>query len=311
MSGWWRSKRNCREWRGNEGTPPVRSFLYSRPASVAEAVALLDQYGSQAKILAGGTDLLVRIRAGQTRPKMVIDLKRVAALGTGIVQIESRLRFSALTTMAHILADRHVQRHFPALAEAARVVGSVQIRNRATLTGNICNASPAADTAPALLVYGAIVNMMGTGGRRSVAVSEFFTGPGKTVLNRGEIVESIDLPLPPERTGAAFGRVTRRWGVDLATISLCCVVEASGKVRFAYGAAAPRPVLVEDSSGVLVDPVADSNEKDAALRRLISHASPRTDLRGSRNYREAMLLVMSRRALRSAIDRLSHTDEAA
>jgi carbon-monoxide dehydrogenase medium subunit len=288
----------------------VRSFLYTRPASVAEVVALLDQYGSEAKILAGGTDLLVRIRAGHTRPKMVIDLKRVAALGTGIVEIESRLRFSALTTMAHILEDKHVKGSFPALAEAAHVVGSVQIRNRATLTGNICNASPAADTAPALLVYGAIVNMTGTYGRRSVTVSEFFTGPGETVLNRGEIVESIDLPLPPERTGAAFGRVTRRWGVDLATISLCCVVEASGRVRFAYGAAAPRPVLVEDSSGVLVDPVADSNEKDAVLRRLISHTSPRTDLRGSRDYREAMLLVMSRRALRSAIGRLSRTDEA-
>ena len=289
----------------------MRSFRYARPGSLPEAVALLDQYGSEAKILAGGTDLLVRIRMGHTLPEMVIDLKRVPALAAGIAEIDSRLRFSALTTMTDILGDIRVKRHFPALVEAARVVGSVQIRNRATLAGNICNASPAADTAPALLVYGAIVNMTGTAGRRSAPLSEFFIGPGKTALNRGEIVESIDLPLPRQRSGAAFGRVTRRWGVDLATINLCCTVEASGKARFAYGAAAPRPVLVEDLSGVLVDRGADSDEKDAVLRRLISHTSPRTDVRGSREYRQAMLLVMSRRALRSAISRLYHTDERA
>ena len=282
----------------------MRAFRYARPGSLEEAVALLDQHGSEAKILAGGTDLLVRIRMGHILPRIVVDLKRVAALGTGITEIDSVLRFGALTTMSSILADKRVERHFPALAEAARVVGSVQIRNRATLTGNICNASPAADTAPALLVYGATVNLKGRDGRRTVPLSEFFTGPGKTVLNRGEIVESIDLPLPTEPMGAAFGRVTRRWGVDLATVNLSCVVEKSGKARFAYGAVAPRPVLVEDASGVLSDSAADADEKDAVLRRLISHTSPRTDVRGGRDYREAMLLVMSRRALISATERL-------
>jgi CO/xanthine dehydrogenase FAD-binding subunit len=152
---------------------------------------------------------------------------------------------------------------------------------------------------------------MGKAGRRSVPLSEFFTGPGKTILHGDEIVESIDLPLPSQPTGAAFGRVTRRWGVDLATINLCTVVDVSGKARFAYGAAAPRPVLVEDSSGVLVDPAAGPDEKDAVLRRLISHTSPRTDVRGGRDYREAMLLVMSRRALGSAIERLHGAEHEA
>ena len=308
MRSWRRSKRNWRERRGSEEKAAVRLFRYARPDSIGEAAALLDQYGPEAKILAGGTDLLVRIRTGHTRPQMVIDLKRVAPLATGITEIDSRLRFSALTTMTDVLEDKRVKRHFPALADAAHVVGSVQIRNRATLTGNICNASPAADTVPALLVSGAIVNMAGMDIPRSVPLSEFFTGPGKTILNRGELVESIDLPLPAQRTAAAFGRVTRRWGVDLATINLCCAVEASGKVRFAYGSAAPRPVLVEDSSGLLVDPGVHPDEKDALLRQLISHTSPRTDVRGSRDYRDAMLLVTSRRALQSAIDRLK--DEA-
>jgi carbon-monoxide dehydrogenase medium subunit len=290
----------------------LRAFRYARPSSLDEAVALLDQYGPEAKILAGGTDLLVRIRMGHMLPRMVIDLKRVAGVESGIAQEGSTLRFSALTTISRIVTDQRVRRHFPALADAARVVGSVQIRNRATLAGNICNASPAADTVPALLVYGAIVNITGKDGRRSVPLSEFFLGPGKTVLNQNEIVASIDLPLPVQPTGAAFGRVTRRWGVDLATVNLCCAVDGSGQARFAYGAVAPRPILVEDSSGTLLDSAANTDEKDAILRRLISQTSPRTDVRGGRDYREAMLLVMSRRALDNAVARLyNERNEAA
>ncbi len=114
---------------------------------------------------------------------------------------------------------------FEALVEAASVVGSVQIRNRATLAGNICNASPAADTVPALLVYDAAANVVGPAGSRLVPLSEFFTGPGRTVLTRGEILESIDLPFPTTPVGAAFGRITRRRGVDLATINLCGLID--------------------------------------------------------------------------------------
>jgi carbon-monoxide dehydrogenase medium subunit len=197
-----------------------------------------------------------------------------------------------------------MRHHFPALVEAARVVGSVQIRNRATLAGNICNASPAADTAPPLLIFEAVVNLFSKAGRRAVPIAEFLTGPGRTVLERGEIVESIDLPLPPRPSGAAFGRVTRRYGVDLATINLCCLVTASGQARLAYGAAGPRPFLVRDESGVLTNPDGDPGAWDPVLRRLLEQASPISDVRSSRDYRQAMLLVMSRRALRAAIERM-------
>jgi carbon-monoxide dehydrogenase medium subunit len=180
----------------------------------------------------------------------------------------------------------------------------VQIRNRATLAGNICNASPAADTAPALLVYGALANIAGPDGERRVPVSDFFTGPGQTVQQRGEMVVSIDLPIPQEKTGAAFARLTRRRGVDLATVSTACRVTASGRVSFAYGAAAPRPILGADESRRLADPELDPRERDALLARLIAQTSPISDLRGSREYRQAMLLVMSRRSLEKALDRL-------
>jgi CO/xanthine dehydrogenase FAD-binding subunit len=282
----------------------LHAFDYASPASLEELLRLLDQHGSDAKILAGGTDLMVRMRAGRMLPRVVIDLKRVSSLRSDIIETDSCVRIGARTVMADVVADARIRRHFPALVEAAGVVGSVQIRNRATLAGNICNASPAADTAPALLVYDAVANLAGLNGPRRVPLCAFFTGPGRTVLQRAEIVESIDLPLSTSASGAAFGRLTRRRGVDLATINLCCLVKPSGEVRFAYGAVGPRPFLVQDASGVLANPESTAAERDAVLRELISAASPISDLRGGRDYRIAMLLVMSRRALAAALQRI-------
>jgi carbon-monoxide dehydrogenase medium subunit len=282
----------------------MKPFRYVRPSGLAEVLRLAGDHGPQARILAGGTDVLVRLRMGHMRPDLVIDIKDVAELSGRIDDAEGRLRIGARVVMTDLIADARIRRHFPALVEAAAVVGSVQIRNRATLAGNICNASPAADTAPVLLVYGAVVNLVGHGGRRQVPLTEFFTGPGKTVMQGGELVESIDLPLPARPAGAAFGRITRRYGVDLATINLCCRVDAAGETRFAYGAVGPRPFLVTDARGVLADAAAPAEAKTAALRELIGHASPITDVRGGRPYRLAMLDVMSRRALETAIGRL-------
>lgn len=283
----------------------MRAFGYARPATMAEALALLDEHGPDARLLSGGTDLVVGLRKGTIRPRMIIDLKRVAELRPEIEDTGSSLVVGATGVLTDLIDDARVQRHFPALVEAALVVGSVQIRNRATLAGNICNASPAADTAPALLVYGARVNLVGTGGRRTVAYDDFVTGPRQTVLRRGELVASIELPLPAEPLGAAFARLTRRRGVDLATISLCCAVSASGVTRFAYGAVGPRPFLVTDESGVLADRAAGEPAKEEILARFMAQASPISDLRASREYRQAMLAVLSRRALRTASDRLA------
>jgi len=215
------------------------------------------------------------------------------------------MTISTTVVMAAVEDDARMRSAFPALADAAATVGSIQIRNRATVAGNICHASPAADTAPALLVYGAEVNIASVRGTRRMPLSDFFLGPGMTVLERGELVTAIGLPIPDQRRGAAFARVTRRRGVDLATVNLCCVVDASGRTAFAYGAVGPRPFLVVDDSGVLADPSSSQPAKDEVLRQLISHSDPISDVRGSREYRQAMLQVMSRRALRTAIDRLA------
>jgi carbon-monoxide dehydrogenase medium subunit len=282
----------------------MRSFAYARPESLNEALALLEEYGPAATVLAGGTDVVVRLRTGRALPAIVVDLKRVAALHAGIQETGSCLRVGARTVMADLIADARVRSRFPALAEAAHEVGSVQIRNRATIAGNICNASPAADTAPALLVYEAIVNLISAAGKRSVPLDHFFMGPGRSVVQRGELVESIDLPFPPGRQGAAFARATRRRGVDLATVNVACLVKESGKVLLAYGAVAPTPILVSDATGHLADPNCPHEEKTRILDQMLSRATPISDVRATDVYRRALLRVMSGRVLESAIARL-------
>ena len=287
----------------------MRPFRYVRPRTLEDVLTLAAEHGANARLLAGGTDLIVRLRHGHVRPSVVIDVKEADGLSAGIVETEGLFRIGARVTMTDLLGDARIQRHFPALIEAAAVVGSVQIRNRATLAGNICNASPAADTAPSLLVYGAHVNLISASGPRRVALKEFFTGPGRTVLNSGELVASIDLPAPG-RMGAAFGRITRRYGVDLATINLTCAVTSDGEARFAFGAVGPRPFVVEDRSGAFASGDAPPDVRDAALARILAHASPISDVRADRDYRAAMLDVMSRRALDQAFARLRAARES-
>jgi CO/xanthine dehydrogenase FAD-binding subunit len=281
----------------------MRPFCYARPNDLSDALSLLAEHGPDARVLAGGTDVLVRLRLGHMRPEIVVDVKHIGELRSDIVETEGRLRIGARAVMTDIIADLRIRRHFPALVEAAAVVGSVQIRNRATVAGNICNASPAADTAPVLLAHGATVNLIASSGPRQVPLHEFFIAPGRTVLGPGELVESIDLPLASGKIGAAFGRVTRRRGVDLATINLCCLVTESGRVRFGFGAVGPRPFVVEDDTGALVGASGRASQ-DTALDRLLAHATPISDVRANRDYRVAMLSVMSRRALDAATGRL-------
>ena len=256
-------------------------------------------------MLAGGTDLVVALRNGTLTPHLVVDVKHLAELPPDISMNGSRLRLSATTVMANVVQDERVRTIFPALAEAAATVGSMQIRNRATVVGNICHASPAADTAPALLIYGAEVNISSTRGSRQMPVADFFVGPGRTALERGELVTSIDLPVGEQARGAAFAKLTRRHGVDLATINLACMVDARGRTQFAYGAVGPRPFAVADESGTLADRHAQEAVKASVLSKLLTHASPISDVRGSKEYREAMLRVMSLRLLRVCLDRLA------
>jgi carbon-monoxide dehydrogenase medium subunit len=284
----------------------MHPFAYARPTTLAEAVALLEAHGPAARLLAGGTDLIIRLRDGTVRPAMVVDVKAIAELQPSIREDGGRLVISAGTVMTDIAEDVLVRRSFPALAEAASVVGAVQIRNRATLVGNICNASPAADTAPALLVYGAVVVAAGPRGSRRIPIGEFFIRSGETALALGELVTAIELPLSTRRMGAVHLRRTRRRGHDLASVTVCCGVDEAGVTRLAYGSVGPRPILAVDATGVLADPAAPAEAKAPLLERMFADASPSPrSMRASPEYRLAMLRVLGGRALAIAVDRLA------
>ena len=284
----------------------MQPFAYARPTSLAEAVALLDRLGPEALPLAGGTDLVIRLRDGTLRPSHVVDVKAVAELRPGIREADARLVIGATTVMTDIMAEPHVRRDFAALAEAAAVVGSVQIRNRATLAGNLCNASPAADTAPPLLAYDATVVAVGPEGERRIPLDAFFVRSGLTTLARGELVTAVELPLPTRRRGAVHLRRTRRRGHDLASVTLACSIDDAGVTRLAYGSVGPRPVLVLDDSGVLADPGAPDSTRESVLDRLLADASPSPrSMRAGPDYRLAMLRVLARRGIQVASQRLA------
>jgi carbon-monoxide dehydrogenase medium subunit len=284
----------------------MQTFAYQRPATLAEAVALLDASGSDARVLAGGTDLIIRLRDGSAQPKVVVDVKRITELRPAIHERDGVVTIGAMTVMADLASNELTRRHFEALAEAAAVVGSVQIRNRATIAGNICNASPAADTSPSLLVYGAVVVAQGPGGTRRIPIDDFFVRSGVTTLARGEIVVAIELPVPTRPTVAVHLRRTRRRGHDLAAVTLCCAIDDTGTTRLSYGSVGPRPVLVTDDTGVLADPHTPDAAKAAIFERMFAGASPsKRSMRAGPEYRLAMLRVLGSRAVRTLVERIA------
>ena len=284
----------------------MRPFTYARPETLAEAIALLDEGGPDACVLAGGTDLVIRLRDGSVRPAVVVDVKRVPELAPGIRLRAATLVIGATTTMTEIAAHPLVRRDLAGLAEAAAVVGSVQIRNRATLAGNLCNGSPAADTAPSLLVHGAVVVAAGPTGERRIAVDDFFVRSGVTTLAPGELVTAIEIPAPASPIASAHQRRTRRRGHDLASVTLACGVDASGITRIAYGSVGPRPLLRIDETGALADAGSTDEARSAVLEAVFADASPSArSMRASPDYRLAMLRVLGRRALATALARLA------
>jgi carbon-monoxide dehydrogenase medium subunit len=284
----------------------MRTFDYERPDMLADALALMADADGAARPLAGGTDLIIRIRDGSIRPRTVVDVKGIAEFSRDIRIEDGWLRIGARTTMTDLLRDDRIRRDYTALAEAAAYVGSVQIRNRATLAGNICNASPAADTAPALLALEARVVAVGQRGRRVIPLDDFFVRSGVTTLAPGELVEAIEMPVRSGRRGSVHARRTRRRGHDLASVTLAVAIDEDGVTRVSYGSVGPRPVLAIDDTGLLADPAAGDDAVRGRLDELFAAAAPSpTSMRASPEYRLAMLRVMGLRAIRDARKRIA------
>jgi CO/xanthine dehydrogenase FAD-binding subunit len=273
---------------------------YYRPTTRADALAALAGGGDRARPLVGGTDLLVGLRHHTVEPDLLVDLKAVTDLPEPIVVTDDGVQIGATLTLDELVAHPVVQEWYPALVEAALTVGSVAIRNRASLVANSCNASPAADTAPPLLVHGAGVTIAALDGDRTASLDEFFLGPRRTLCGPGELVTRLDLPRPEAGSASAFRRLTRRRGVDLATVSVAAGVGSDGRVVLGLGAVGPRPLRTE-----LPEPVdpADEPALERALDQALQVATPISDVRGGREYRLAMLRVLTKRAVVAAADR--------
>lgn len=276
----------------------ARSF--EAPERVEDAVALLSKHGCEARVLAGGTDLLAQMRAGLRHPAVFVDVKRIPEL------LEVRESAEAITIGAAVPAvslREHpaVLRHFPGLAEAVALIGSEQIQGRASVGGNLCNASPAADTTPALLVHDAVAELAGPEGRRQLPVAAFSTGPGQTALAAGELLVALRLPHPPERSADAYLRLIPRSEMDIAVVGAAVRVTLApdgrcSHARVALGAVGPTAFRVPSAEAALVGARID----EAALARLAEAARqaarPIDDKRGTVAYRRHVAGVLARRA---------------
>jgi len=285
----------------------MATFTYSAPKTVEEAVRALSSANGAARVLSGGTDLLVQLRTGRTKPAVIVDVKRIPGL-IGVRAEGDGFVIGAATPCAAIGEHPELKTVWPGVVEAARLIGSTQVQGRATLAGNLCNASPAADSVPALIAARATCVLAGPGGRREVPVEAIATGPGTTSLAPGELVVEFRLPGRPPRSADAYLRFIPRTEMDIAVVGAAVNValDASGtcrEARIVLGAVAPTAILVPEAAAALVGSRLDGDalrRLDAATRRA---CTPIDDKRGTVEFRTRVAGVLARRAAGLAFQR--------
>jgi CO/xanthine dehydrogenase FAD-binding subunit len=284
----------------------VKAFDYAAPASLPEAVGLLASQPS-ARLLAGGTDLLVQLRSGRKEADVVIDVKKIPELNEVAFSPADGLTIGAAVPCYRLTADASVQAHYPALAEVASWIGGTQIQGRASLGGNLCNSAPSADSIPLLIALGASALIAGPSGRRTVPVEEFCTAPGRNQLAPGELLVSIHIPAPAPFSGAAYLRFIPRNEMDIAVVGAGASVTLTNGVitaaRVALSSVAPTPLFVPAAGESLLHQAPTPAALEAAAALAQAAASPISDMRGTAAYRRHLCAVMVRRALELAVAR--------
>ena len=284
----------------------MKWFDYATPSSAGDAVALLTSHPG-ARLLAGGTDLLVQLRAGRKETDLVIDLKRIPELNALEYDPVRGLTIGAAVPCYRIYRDPAVARVYPALVELASLIGGTQIQGRASLGGNLCNAAPSADSVPLLIALRATCRISGAGGAREIAVEDFCVAPGRTVLQPGELLVSLHLPPSAPESGSRYLRFIPRNEMDIAVAGAGVeVVLDNGtfrSARIALASVAPTPLFVREAGDALAgQPVNDASIARAADIARAS-AKPITDMRGTADYRRHLCSVLTRRALEAAVQR--------
>jgi len=291
--------------------PGLPSFDYVRPGTAGEAVGLLQEYGEAARLLMGGTDLFPSLRGGVFHPKVVVDVKGLPGMDDILFDRQTGLTIGAAVTMNALASHPEVQAHYPLLAEAAGTVASYQIRNRATLGGNLCNASPCADTSPATLVLEAEFVLCGpdpSAGsvrvrQRTVPACEFFVGPGQTVLRPGELMMAIRFPPPPAGAAGRYLKLGRRKSGDLALVGVAILAYPDGtrsgyRHHIGLASVGPTPLRAVEAEDILASNLPGEDAFVPAAEKAMGAASPISDVRGSASYQKAMVRALTLRGLR-------------
>ncbi len=285
----------------------MHEFSYYAPRSLSEAIGLLATYGAKARPLCGGTDLIIQMRAGALRPTSIIDVKRIRELRRISFDGATGLYLGAAVPCVEVYENAAVLGRYPGLADAARLIGSVQIRHRASLGGNLVNGSPAADSVPALIALGATALVAGLEGERTVPVEGFVVGPGRTVLRSGELLVGLRVSPPPAKSSSAYLRFTPRNEMDIAVVGVGVALVMDGerclKAQIALGAVGPTQIIAQEAAAYLTGRRLDQAALDHAGRLASRAATPIDDARGTAEFRRHIVSVLTRRALLAAADR--------
>jgi carbon-monoxide dehydrogenase medium subunit len=287
----------------------IRPFSFHNAKSVDEAFEILDRYAPDVKVLAGGTDLVLALKEKKLSPAHVMNILDIGDLER-IRDEEGQVRIGALARHASVAGDASVTRGFPILAEACGGIGSWQIRNMATIGGNLCNASPAADSAPPLLALDARVIVADSTGEKEYPIGEFFRGPGATVVSPNQLLKEIIVPKAKGRSAGTYLKLTRRKAVDLALVGVAFLCELDqkggriGRVAVALGGVAPTPIRAPKAEAILTGLSREEARRgiDEAARMAVEATSPISDVRASAEYRREMVRVLFKRAAEKALD---------
>ena len=289
----------------------MNRFEYREARTIDEAVEMLSQ-DDGGRMVAGATDVLIRWRQGAWKPRYVLNIKRIPGLDEVHYNPAEGLRLGALVKIRTLEQHPLIRQHYPALTQAATAFAGVQIRNLATLGGNVCNASPAGDTLPALLAYGASCHLAGPGGTRVVPLAEFVQGPSQTTLRPAELLVELRLPSPLPRTGALYMKHSPRSTMDIATIGVASVVsladEVCQQVRIVLGAVAPTVIRAPDAEALLTGHAPDAERLQQAAQAAMAAASPIDDIRGTAAHRRAIVRPLVQRTLHYAVQMAQGAD---
>ena len=284
---------------------PIAPFNYLRPNDMGELLEALTQYGSKAKLIAGGTDLTIALKLRSIHPETIIDLSRLRPTLSGITLTKNSLRIGAMTTYTELELNPNVKRFARALSEAASQVGTYQIRNLGTIGANLANGSPAADTAPPLITLSAKVKLQAKSGERTMPVEDFFTGVKKTAIRPDEVITSIEIP-QAQGVSSYWMRAAKRNENVISVVSVAVASEVKsndfGNSRIALGAVAPTPILAKKSSEKLTGSPITEEAIDAVAKTAGDESRPITDVRASAEYRRQLVRVLTKRSIKKVVN---------